>query len=707
MTYYRSYEYGEKYRISFKDVDENQWRICISKPNYSGNVTELTGAEFPVEWTGTGDEKQDKVMCGSTGYLRLICQSGQESIFTIGNLLPDKINDCRVQVKRYTYWNQEQGYIWMDYWQGFIKPDIYSQDWDSTPYEIELPIVSAVSALEFFPMPLPGDNMYDLFMQRTNIAGLLRMIAIAIGCDIRWIITNKPVYEDFNGDTTEWSGGGNVHWTQGIVSPAYYYDIDSGIMKPKTFKDVFENICYPYGKIHDYYLGFAIMMTWKNDVASGAKIHSLNVWENYANHTISSDVRFSEAGNACAVNLSQIDVAGTDNKYSLISRPSKVTFTKDIDTSKEIFELSDKFIKTTLPIGDSISGRTIERITFGGSSDSMSRWLYAIHHQYINDEFGQDWVYAAGLTQELSQYAFCRVVEASGDDPNNNNYSVPVPLAFCFNINTSSPNAVWVDFTLPIGIKTVNGVNELVLTLKHYRIDQRTPYEFNADDLSLFPYCMLQDLTTNKYLNYSNGAWSWEDTIYRITPIPLVHSGDDYILRFNENRDSNDNSLHKLRITLGAQSDTVLSGNTYGRLYTMMKLEYGKCKALTNQIAMAAMAESIQRNGNSYEYGGSGDELNISFKTQCGTRNLIVDGTVMLPKYSFCNAQTYIDGHNREKIEINAAKFQRYDVSNQLFDFAAYYVIVKDGTKVFVPVAVGMNPRMNTVSLKLISTNVT
>ena len=219
MTYHKPQLYFEHYFVRFDDVEGNAWRISIQKPQENNNPVELTGAEFPVEWMGKGDESQDEVVLGSTGTIRLVCMNAsQKALFTQGALLPTAINDCRVQVKK-----QEQN-DWIVFWQGFIVPQTFSQDWDRTPYEIELPIASVVASLEYFPMPMPTDNCYDNFQEQTNIAGLLRCIFAWSGCQVMNLLTNKPIYEDFNGQTQPVPGQQyNAHWTQGIVSASYFY----------------------------------------------------------------------------------------------------------------------------------------------------------------------------------------------------------------------------------------------------------------------------------------------------------------------------------------------------------------------------------------------------------------------------------------------------------------------------------------------------
>ena len=39
--------YGLKYKVPFTDVDENDYEVRILVDGYSGNVTEVLGAESP------------------------------------------------------------------------------------------------------------------------------------------------------------------------------------------------------------------------------------------------------------------------------------------------------------------------------------------------------------------------------------------------------------------------------------------------------------------------------------------------------------------------------------------------------------------------------------------------------------------------------------------------------------------------------------
>ena len=55
---------------------------------------------------------------------------------------------------------------------------------------------------------------------------------------------------------------------------------------------------------------------------------------------------------------------------------------------------------------------------------------------------------------------------------------------------------------------------------------------------------------------------------------------------------------------------------------------------------------------------------------------------------------------------MDAVKVEEY-VDTYPFNLIGNYCVIVDGSKVYVPVAVGMNPRMNTIKLILVTTNVT
>ena len=708
MDYWHTKDYTERYYILFADVDGNQWKVSIQDPTFTGTATQLTGGEFPVIWEGEGDESQDEVVLGSTGKLSLVCLAGQESIFSVGNLLPSVINDRRVQVMRYANGG------WNLYWQGFIKPETFSQDWDIAPYEIELPIVSAVASLEYFLMPDPVYNgvNYDayseLFFEVSNIAALIRAIIVATGIDFRWIVTNKPELLDMSGNTIlipipEVEGETYpMHWTQGTVSSLWFYDVEDGVMKPKTFKDVLENICYPYGKIHEYQHSIAFLMRTKDDAASGAILFEMPVWEDYTTGTISGKVRFEDSESIRSCELSDIQTAGTDNRTSNIAAPSSVSFSNDIDKKKDIFELSDKFIKPTLPIGDSPSGKPIVSVDLNGNT----RYLYCIDKQYIDLSFANNWTFTNSGSVSPNM-AFCRVIEVTGENNRSVSYNITSPLGFCFNCYDCVAS---IKFTPVNGFLSRAGRNRIKMTLKCWYIGEEDPTNFNPAATDQRPYMAfnVRDETTNKFLYYSNNEWSWSSSAPSggIAVNQMTFDNGECSILFNESRDSDDNKPHNLSFFFLGFSP-IGSSYAYGQIYMNFKLEYVKNATLYNDVLMSEFGSAALNNGNNIEVGGSGEDLGINFNTMAAKKQTI-DGSMALPANSFCNAKTYIDTGTRKKIEIDSAQFERYSAGGyNYWDFQTSYAIIIDGNDVYIPVAVGMNPRMNTLRLTLVSTNVT
>lgn len=684
MTYWNDYEYNERYFVRFSDVDGNAWRISIQDPTFEGTATELTGGAFPIEWEGEGDEDQTEVVLGSTGSLRLVCLDGQESIFTPGSLLPEMINDRRVQLTR-TIGSTETLI-----WQGFIKPDTYSQAWDATPYEIELPIVSVIAAMEYFL--LPDDIAGTPFEDVTNVAGMLRAICITCGCDVRGIYTNKPVYEDFNGETHQITSGSSTyaaHWSQGVVSPYWFYDMNGGKMTVKTFKEVLETLCYPYGKLHEIQRGIAVMMRWQEDSGNDARIYELPVYDDYDSHVYSSEVRFADAGPIPNIDIADIDIAGTDNTLSLVSRPSRVGFSKKTNNDNTIFELTEDMIKPSLPIGDT----NLQNDIYAFNDEDKNYYLYMIEKSYVDCDFGKNWDCINIEYPDDREKIFCRVVKASGSS-NDVTYEKPIPLGFALKLGLNSLTEL--SFTLKKGVRSWYYASNLKLTIGYY---QYFLGQTNPTSLQIRIY----DLTNGKYLTYTNNTWSWSENSSSFSISSLYKSDENRILWFNEERLNGDTRHHILRFSMFEPSP---SGGPQYRAITF-KLEYEKTKAHQTAGVLATFAENIGNNGDTLEPGGSGEEISIAFETLCGNKNITINDNIRRPYNSFCDAQVYIDTENREKIEIDAAKCVPYTWAGSRYDFASGYIVVKDGSKIFLPVAVGMNPRMNTVKLTLVSTNVT
>lgn len=711
MTYYKTYEYTERYFIRFRDVDENLWRISIQDPLFDGTATELTGAEFPIEWQGEGNEKQDEVVWGSTGTLRILCMPGQESIFSKNNLFPTEINDRRIQVLREM--SDDQFGI---YWQGFIEPSMYNQDFDISPIEVELPIVSAIAASKYFE--LPGlDGTHD-FETATNIWALLAYSIDMLCCDYVDVFTNKHIYEDFNGNVSYDSLGRLRHWSEGRATSLDFYELSEGYTKPLTVYDVLERICYPYGKIYECSRTIVIAINWKKNAGDNARWYKASIYELDSNDEIDYDnidtspQRFSEDNFIDTVNLNNIETAGTSNTRSIVPPPIISQFTNDINGENTIFELTEDYLLPTLP--EKYDSNLIFEKVFNNGSNIREHYKIDSSNVDVSafTRGGEGGDAIDGIEVETNaydqntSYPFCRVAEMEGTDVYNMKSSIKTPLAFLFDIGQASGDSLYtIKFNVNRPIITNYLFNNIKLSIKAYSYDN----EGALENLSLgnehgAVTLAIKDVNEGKWLSFTGNRWQWVGQHSNIIGSELTKEGDDYILRFNEDRSQNDFEPHVLQLELRGLR---VSGEYQFKLYAIVKLEYVSSQYYFTDRKLYEIKPPTKQIGTRRTSASNGDKLDIDFKTKCLRSHYFMPTALQHLSNSFCDAQKYIDMQERKMIEIDDAQFERYSGINGYFDFVTRLVTVVDGTEVYIPVSVGMNPRMNTLKLILVSTNVT
>ena len=123
------------WRCRFKSIDDTLYSVNIYDATYTGTPVELTGAAVPFETQEDGDEDMLTPVRVSTGTLRLI---------NVGSL--DALIPMTPKARPVTLTHTENGATITD-WQGYIQQAQFTQQWTATPYEIELPVVSALGIL--------------------------------------------------------------------------------------------------------------------------------------------------------------------------------------------------------------------------------------------------------------------------------------------------------------------------------------------------------------------------------------------------------------------------------------------------------------------------------------------------------------------------------------------------------------------------------
>lgn len=119
------------WRVSFRTRSEKLGVLNLYDEDYTGDVVELTPASVPFETQEDSEDKWFVPIRKQTGYIRVLDEGNVEGIMPVG------LKDRYVE---YT----EDGLL---KWCGYVVPDVFSEDWDVTPIEIELPVVSGIGVL--------------------------------------------------------------------------------------------------------------------------------------------------------------------------------------------------------------------------------------------------------------------------------------------------------------------------------------------------------------------------------------------------------------------------------------------------------------------------------------------------------------------------------------------------------------------------------
>lgn len=134
--------YGLIYKIPFATLDNVPCIIEIEKEGYSGVVTELTAALSPFLVEIEDEEFLYTPTRFSTAKIGIVGSDYLQSLFSTA------YQQYRVTFKRDKFIT----------WCGFVRPELYTQDYSSTTFELELECISGMSTLEYIDYKQTGDN---------------------------------------------------------------------------------------------------------------------------------------------------------------------------------------------------------------------------------------------------------------------------------------------------------------------------------------------------------------------------------------------------------------------------------------------------------------------------------------------------------------------------------------------------------------------
>ena len=152
--------YGLIYTVPFATLDNIPCVVEIEKEDYVGASTELTAGDTPFIIDIDSEEFLYTPTRFSTAKLQVVGSDYLQSLFSTA------YKEFRVTLKK-------NGVIT---WCGFIKPELYTQDYTAKTFTLEIECISAMSVLEFIDYSIEGESkgfvsLWNLLQRCISTAG--------------------------------------------------------------------------------------------------------------------------------------------------------------------------------------------------------------------------------------------------------------------------------------------------------------------------------------------------------------------------------------------------------------------------------------------------------------------------------------------------------------------------------------------------------
>lgn len=207
-------KYGLIYTVPFATLENVPCVVEIEKEGFSGKVTELTPASSPFTVEIGDEEFLYTPSRFSTATIRIVGSDYLQTLFSTS------YQEYRVTFKR-------SGAV---VWCGFIKPELYTQDYSSTVFELELECISGMSTLEYIDYAVAGSKK-----EFVSLWNLLQKCILSANSQYTAIYV-PYVYAQ---NAEEYISGTNVLENM-LVSEQNFFDEDD---KPMKLREVLEEVC--------------------------------------------------------------------------------------------------------------------------------------------------------------------------------------------------------------------------------------------------------------------------------------------------------------------------------------------------------------------------------------------------------------------------------------------------------------------------------
>lgn len=202
------------YTVPFAALDNIPCVVEIEKDGYEGESAELTPGVTPFTIDINSEDFLYTPTRFSTAKLQIVGSDYLQSLFSTA------YREYRVTLIK-------DGAI---IWCGFIKPELYTQDYTSEKFILEIECISAMSVLEFIDYTIEGENKDFVSLWRL----LQRCVSTATG---RY--TSVYIPHVYASSKTAYTTGENVLANM-TLSEQDFFDEDD---KPMKLKEVLEEVC--------------------------------------------------------------------------------------------------------------------------------------------------------------------------------------------------------------------------------------------------------------------------------------------------------------------------------------------------------------------------------------------------------------------------------------------------------------------------------
>jgi hypothetical protein len=207
--------YGLIYKIYVPSVRKNKYTIEIEEKDYTGESTDITGGSEPFTTSLEDDDFVYTPLRLSTAKMAVVGGDALSSLFATS-----------YQQYRVTLIKDA-----VPVWCGFIKPELYTQDYSTHTHEIEMDCMSAVSTLEYVKYTQADSAGLKFVSLKSLIA---RALTAANG-------RYSKIYIPHTFAATAADYGTNALMRDDcVISEQNFFDEED---KPMSFKDILEEIC--------------------------------------------------------------------------------------------------------------------------------------------------------------------------------------------------------------------------------------------------------------------------------------------------------------------------------------------------------------------------------------------------------------------------------------------------------------------------------